>query len=120
LVYIGKWVNHPNFSLEVLLTSEEELRIADGKGSWRRKGISIVDRRLKKVYENHLFTSPADYKSMIPSNLASPFSNHQIANSLGIPYRLASKMTYTLKQIGVLELDGKPGKPYLFYLSSDV
>ncbi len=48
LVYVAKWVNHPNFSFELLLTSEEEQRIDDGLGSWRRKGVSIQDRRLNK------------------------------------------------------------------------
>lgn len=118
LVYIAKWVNHPNFSLEVLLTNEEELRVQDGRGSWRRKGVSIQDRRLMEIFERHLFCYPADYRRLLPPTLISPFTNRQLANLLSIPHRLASKMTYTLLQIGILEIDGKEGRAYCFRFTS--
>jgi hypothetical protein len=118
LVYVAKWINHPNFSFELLLTSEEEQRINDGLGSWRRKGVSIQDRRLIKIIERHHFYSQADYRRLLPGTLNSPFTNRQLAGLLSIPYRLASKMTYTLLQIGVLEMDGKRGKSYCFKITS--
>jgi hypothetical protein len=118
LVYVAKWANHPNFSLEVLLTSEEEQRIQDGQGSWRRKGVSIQDRRLIKIIERHLFYNTTDYGLLLPSTLVNPFTNRQLANFLSIPHRLASKMTYTLLQFGILEIDGKRGRSYCFKLIS--
>ena len=120
LIYIAKWVKHANFSFEVLLTSEEEQRIQDGHGSWRRKGVSIQDRRLNKIIERHLFSGIPDYRLLLPSNLLDPFTNRQLANLLSIPYRLASKMTYTLLQIGVLEIDGKIGRSYSFKITSQI
>jgi len=114
LVYIAKWANHPNFSFEVLLTSEEEERIQDGRGSWRRKGVSILDRRLNKIIERHLFSRPTDYLLLLPATLLGSFTNRQLASLLSIPLRLASKMTYTMLQIGILEIDGKKGKSYCF------
>jgi len=118
LVYIAKWVSHPNFSMEILLTSEEELRIQDGRGSWRRKGVSIQDRRLNKIFERHLFSHPAEYRRLLPQTIPDSFTNHQLANLLSIPHRLASKMTYTLLQIGILEIDGKQGRSYCFKLTT--
>jgi hypothetical protein len=120
LVYIAKWANHPNFSFEVLLTSEEEHRLQDGQGSWRRKGVSIQDRRLNGIIERHLFLCASDYRRLIPGTLISPFTNHQLAEALSIPHRLASKMTYTLTQIGVLEMDGKSGRSYCFKITSHI
>jgi hypothetical protein len=118
LVSIAKWADHPNFSLEVLLTSEEEHRIQDGQGSWRRKGISIQDRRLNKIFERHLFSIATDYQLLLPSTLADSFTNRQLADLLSIPHRLAAKMTYTLLQIGILEFDGKKGRSSCFKLTS--
>ena len=43
LVRILHLIGNPNFSFEVLLVEVEELRCADGHGSWRRRGISVVD-----------------------------------------------------------------------------
>jgi hypothetical protein len=118
LVYVARWANHPNFSFEVLLTSEEEQRIRDGQGSWRRKGVSIQDRSLNKIIERHLFCNPTDYRLLLPLKLADPFTNRQLANLLSIPYRLASKMTYTLLQMGILEIDGKKGRSTCFKITS--
>jgi hypothetical protein len=118
LVYIAKWVKHPNFSFEALLTHEEEQRIQDGKGSWRRKGVSIQDRRLIRIIERRLFSNANDYRLLLPATLVDPFTNQQLANLLSIPHRLASKMTYTLLQIGVLEIEGKQGRSYCFKMTS--
>jgi hypothetical protein len=118
LVYIARWANHPNFSFEVLLICEEEQRIRDGQGSWRRKGVSIQDRSLNKIIERHLFCNTTDYRLLLPLKLADPFTNRQLANLLSIPYRLASKMTYTLLQMGILEIDGKKGRSTCFKITS--
>jgi hypothetical protein len=118
LVYIAKWASHPNFSFEVLLTSEDEQRIKDGRGSWRRKGVSIQDRRLNRIIERHLFLSTKDYRLLLPEPLEVPFTNNQLAEILSIPHHLASKMTYTLTQIGVLEIVGKSGRSNCFNITS--
>jgi hypothetical protein len=119
LVFVGSWVNHPNFSLEVLITIEEEHRIADGKGSWRRKGVSIQDRSLVNIVEKRLFCIPTDYRMFLPTTLVSGFTNREFADYSRIPYRLASKMTYTLLQIGILDYYGKSGRANRFIPKSE-
>ena len=37
LIFIPGYLSHPNLSIEVIFTVEEELRRDDGKGSWRRE-----------------------------------------------------------------------------------
>jgi hypothetical protein len=41
-----------SLTLEVLLTHEEEIRVNDGRGSWRRQGWSIADRVLVDILEH--------------------------------------------------------------------
>lgn len=118
LVSIPDLIMNPNFSLEVLLIQEEEIRCNDGKGSWRRKGLSIADRCLIKILSKHLFTDPPDFLSLIPPDLKEPYSTEELAESIDQPRWIAQKMAYCLRSMGVLEIVGKNGNS-LLYSTSD-
>lgn len=120
LVYIGHVLPHQSFQFEVIFIFEEEIRRDDGKGSWRRKGISIFDRRMLKFVERRLLIFPDDYIALIPQDLISPFSNYQLAQSLGIRYALARKMTYCLRQSGSLSVVGKQGNALLLEVDKNI
>ncbi len=113
LVYIPHLLSHPRFSLEVLLTQEEEILRDDGRGSWRRKRWSIFDRRLLGITRQIAFRNPADYLDLLPANLPEPFTNQDLAAALRCRPALAQKMTYTLRQMGTLEVCGKRGNTLL-------
>lgn len=114
LVSIPHLVMHPNFELEVLITREEEIRRDDGRGSWRRKGWSIVDRRLVEVLDRHLFQIPADFLALLPTDLPQPFTNRNLAEVLHQRLPVAQKMTYCLTRMGALQVVDKQGKAHLF------
>jgi len=117
LVYIAEIINCNNFTLEVLLVEITELRCDDGKGSWRRKGVSIQDRELIEVKESILFTQSKDYLALLPQNLAQPFSNRMLAQALGIPIYQARRMTYALRRMGAIEMTAKCGNALLYMIS---
>jgi hypothetical protein len=110
LVGLPELLAHPNFSLEVILVREEEVRQADGRGSWRRKGVSIVDRRLVEIVHQHLFSQPDDLRRFLPPDLAQPFTNQELARRLKIPVRLAGRMTYCLRRLNIIQQTGKRGR----------
>ena len=114
LIYIPNLISDSNFSLETLLTMQEEEWINDGKGSWRRKGRSIADRRLLSVQSSRLFSTPQDFRLLIPHELARPFTANQLGQSLDLTPVLASKMVYCLRHMGVLEVSGKNKKSNLY------
>lgn len=114
MVRIPDLLSHPNFSLEVILIQEEELRRDDGQGSWRRRGVSIVDRRLLHIVGRHVFQTPDDLRSLLPASLPKPFTNANLADTLHIPMRLAARMTYCLRALDILEITGKSKRQYLF------
>lgn len=114
LVRIPDLLTHPHLTLEVLFTREEEIWRDDGKGSWRRKRWSIHDRRLLAVADNAIFAVPADYLSLLPSDLPRPFTNRDLATALDLRLTLGQKMTYTLRRAGLLKLVGKRGNALLF------
>lgn len=114
LIRIPDLVTNPNLTIELLLVQIEEFRVNDGKGSWRRKGWSIQDRRLVNLLEKKVFCSPIDFLMLKPTNLKPPFTNYELAHSLEKPLRLAQKMSYCLRKMGIVEVIGKRGKSSLF------
>lgn len=120
LVRMPDIINHENFSLEVLMVKVEETRCADGKGSWRRRGVSIKDRRLLEVFERHQFNTSADFITFLPGNLPCPFSNKNLAHSMGQSIHMARKVSYCLKKMGLIRQVGKKGNEMLFEINGVV
>lgn len=110
LVMIPHMIGVENFSLEVLLIDEEEVRLDDGKGSWRRKGVSIKERKLLKVNDRILFQNSGDYLKILPDNLNEVFTNRELAELAKISVRTAQQITYCLRKGGVIRLAGKKGR----------
>jgi hypothetical protein len=105
---------HPNFYLEVLLIKDEVVWRDDGRGSWRRKGWSVADRRLIEVVEAIQLDQPEHYAAMLPPDLSRPFTNLELSEHLNLRRRLAEKMTYCLRKMGLLEVVGKKSRHNLY------
>jgi len=114
LIRIPDLISNPNLTIELVLVQIEEFRVNDGKGSWRRKGWSIYDKRLVSVLEKKVFCSPIDFLLLKPSKLKPPFTNAELAHSLEKPLRLAQKMSYCLRKMGIIKVVGKSGRAFLF------
>lgn len=117
LVYLYPFTADPHFSLEVLLTHDEEIRCNDGQGSWRRKGWSIRDRRLLDVVAAQRFDSPADYLMLLPADLPEQFTTADLAVALKQPRPLARQMAYCLREMGLLTSTGKRGNAYIYTIA---
>ena len=117
LVSIPNLIRNSNFSLEVLMIQEEEVRCQDGKGSWRRKGLSISDRCLIQVLSRNVFKEPFDFLALIPRGLKEPYSTQDLAESIEQPRWLAQKMAYCLRSMGAIEIVGKNGNSFLYSTS---
>ena len=114
LIRIPHLMTDPNFTLDVLLVDVEEVRCADGRGSWRRRGISVLDTRLLDVRGRRRFRTPADLARLLPARLQEPFTNRALADAAGISPAAAGEMTYALRHMGALSVVGKRSRAYLF------
>jgi hypothetical protein len=114
LVMIPHMIGEENFSLEVLLIDEEEIRCDDGKGSWRRRGVSIKERKLLKVNDRILFQTKTDYLKILPEDLNEVFTNKELSKLTKISARTARQITYCLRNSSVIRLAGKKGRELLF------
>jgi len=120
LVMISHVVRDDNFSLEVLFIDEEEVRCNDGKGSWRRKGVSIKERRLLQVNSRILFQTKTDYLKMLPDSLNQVFTNRELSKLAKIPLRTARQITYCLRKSDTILLAPKRGRELAFQVAPKV
>jgi hypothetical protein len=114
LVRIAPYLNHPNLHLEVILTREEEILQNDGHGSWRRKGWSIVDRRLLEVVQVVTLYEEKDFCQFISASCPQPFTSRELAQALQVPTYLGYKIVYCLSAMHLLELAGQRGRARLY------
>ena len=103
-----------NLSVEVLMIEMEEIWCHDGRGSWRRRGASIEDRKLIRVFERRVFGNRADFLEVLPKDLPEPFSNNDLAKSLGIRAGQSRRITYSLRKMGAITHVGNRRKQMLF------
>lgn len=107
----------PNFSLEILLTQEEEIRRHEAGRRWRRGGWVTEERRLLQVVGQQRFNTPAELAALLPPNLPTPFTTADLAAALGQPRRLAQQMAYCLRELALILPAGKQGNAISYVLS---
>ena len=109
LVSFPGLIGHDNFSIDLLLTTEDEYRVHQPGKAWRRKGWVTVGRALESVEESRTIASSDDLAAFLPSDLPTPFTTADLAESLQAPRRLAQQMVFCLRELGELQIVGKAG-----------
>ena len=107
LVYAPELPLIRGLTVEIVLLDASEQRIRDGKGSWRRKGLSIKDHQLLAVHERICLEKPIDYLRFIPFTRAENFTSASLGERAGIRRELAQKTLYVLSRLGIIEKTGK-------------
>jgi hypothetical protein len=117
LIHFPLLLSYPGISLEVFFVEIEELRVRDGKGSWRRKFQSILDKRLSSHEKSHVFSSTADLLQLLPESLPLEFTASLLAKEAAISIHLAREMAYVLKKNGLIKEEGRLGREILYRLA---
>ena len=101
-------------SIEIVLIDIIEKRVRDGKGSWRRKGVSIKDRQLTCRHESVLLEKPADYLRFIPFKKKEEFTSSLLAEKAGIDKPAARKALYVLTKLKITKRTEKKGTAWIY------
>lgn len=112
LTAIAHLIAHPNLQIILCLIDSEEIRIADGTGSWRRKGIRIDDKRMLSFIDSYSIDTLKDLASLIPESVPHEFTTKDLAGIKGFPY--AGQMAWVLHKSGITERIGKSGRYWLY------
>jgi hypothetical protein len=119
LVHFVDVFPHPRLTLEVMLTEQEETRIAITRRRRWGKDYRVDDRRLLQVLSQHRLRTAGDLAALLPAGLAEPFSTADLARRCGIPRWLAQKMAYCLRRTGAVACLGKRGNSWLYATKQD-
>jgi len=114
LVYAPLLPLHKNLTIELVIIESVEKRTDDGKGSWRRGGVSIADRSVGALRCSLVLSKPKDYYQFIPFKKGEPFTSRELAGKAGIRISIAQKTLYVLTQMGLAERTGKRGNAVIY------
>ncbi len=117
LVSIPQLLTNPNFSLEVLMIRQEEVRRYERKRRWRRKAWIIEGRELLAVLDQRVFGGSADWLRFLPQGLES-FTTSDLATGIDTRRELAQKMAYCLREGRMIELIGRRGRSNLYRVAA--
>ena len=115
LINLRTFLGDPNFTIDIVLIEEEEVRRPKrGRIRPRRKTWEIHERRLIQVIDCVSLHHTADYLAFIPHGLEEPFTTADLAHAVHRPRRMAQKIAYVLREIGILIPIGKMGNAILY------
>jgi hypothetical protein len=114
LIYAPDLPKFPGLTVELALVDVLEKRIVDGKGSWRRKGISITDRSITEYHETIVLREIKDYHRFLPFKKGEPFTVKVLAEKAGIPPVTARKTLYVLYHLDLAKRTGKKGNAWVY------
>jgi hypothetical protein len=120
LVYAPELPLTPGLAIELVLLDSSEQRIRDGKGSWRRKGVSIKDHQLLAVHERIYLEKLADYLRFVPFTRTELFTSARLAEKAGIRRELAQKTLYVLARLGIIEKTGKERNALVYRIMNKI
>ncbi len=115
LVTFPSLLAHPNLVVELWLCAEDHVRAPEPRRG-RRFMRDPGERRLREVLETIELRSPADALALVAAPTG-PFTNRDLAEALPCAPRLAERITYCLRHMGVLEPAGKRGRAALFTMA---
>jgi len=103
-----------NLTIELAIIESVEKRTDDGKGSWRRGGVSIADHFLDTLRSSVILSKPGDYYQFIPFKKHTPFTVRDLAEKAGISPTVARKTLYVLGKMGLAGRTGKQGNAVMY------
>ena len=110
LLYAPELPLVPNVSVEIVMVDVAEKRVTDGRGSWRRGGMSIVDREILAHHETIPIRRLKDYLFFVPFTAREAFTVRDLAGRADITETTARKCLYVLARLGLVQRTGKTGR----------
>jgi hypothetical protein len=114
LVYAPEIPLMPRLTIELAMVAVKQQRRQDRQGSWRRKGISIMDTELTAVQDSLILSGRDDYNVFLSSLEVEPFTSRDLGNIARITPSLARKTLYVLTRLGIVKRSAKKGNAMLY------
>ena len=103
-----------NVSIELVFLDIMEKRIADGTGSWWRKGIRIADKYINTWHHVMVLSKLKDYYRFIPFKVNESFTVRKLAEKAGINVDLSRKCLYVMEKLGLVVRTGRQSNAFTY------
>ncbi|MDR0690253.1 MAG: hypothetical protein LBG08_08345 [Spirochaetaceae bacterium] len=117
LVYAPDLPELPGITIELALVEVSEQRVRDGRGSWRRRGVSITGRELLAHHGSIPLTGPGDYRRFVPFQGDETFTARSLGKKAKIHPVLAGKTLYVLTRLSITTRIAKNGRAWIYRLT---
>ncbi|MDR1099461.1 MAG: hypothetical protein LBL28_03175 [Treponema sp.] len=107
----------PKLRIELALVDVLEKRVADGLGSWRRRGQRIAGRELAAWHGSLILDSAEDYRRLVPFTGEESFTVTDFMKKTHILRPLAGKTLYVLSKMGVVNRTGKKKNAWVYVVA---
>jgi hypothetical protein len=114
LIHVPQLPLTRSVTIEIVMVDITDKRIKDGKGSWRRKGISLHDRELASWHESIHLKKTTDYLQFIPFKKGEKFTSSILSEMTGIDKSTARKALYVLTKMKVVKRKGRKGSSWVY------
>lgn len=114
LYAIRQFLDHPGFTLCLVLYDGEERRHLNGWSNDKKRGSTRIDRIPIQMVQQQYLHTPADYAQLLPNCLPTPFTSQDLVTSTRISKRVAWAGLKLLCELGVLQRVGKQGNSILY------
>ena len=110
---------HPRLTLELLLITEEEIRLPRPKRWARQRDYTIEDRHLRSIEDRRVLQSANDLLGILPKSVRrlcskSPFTTAELAVAAEVDRGMAQKIAYCFRKMGAWETVGKRQRSWLY------
>jgi hypothetical protein len=114
LIYAPELPLVKGLTIELALVDISEKRVQDGRGSWRRNGVSIADRSLLFYHSSIPLLSGRDYTLFLPYTEKDSFTVRDLSKKAFISENLARKCLYVLCKLGLVVKTAKKGNTWIY------
>jgi len=114
LIYAPQLPRIRGVTIEIVMVDIIEKRINDGKGSRRRKGISIFDRELTCLHKSVVLKKNSDFLQFIPFKKDEEFTSSLLSEKAGIDKWTARKVLYVLTKMKIIKKIERRGSAWVY------
>ena len=114
LYNIKSFLNHPDFSLQLIFLDVEEYRCLDGWSEDKKRGSTRYDRIPVGISEEVHFNKVSDYQIFVPDTLQQSFTSRDYMRAAKVNLRTSQTALNILNHIGVVKRTGRQGNLHIY------
>lgn len=120
LVSVPTLIDHPNLSIDIVLTDVIKYQVPDPKMRRGRGGFRTVNRGLGALVETIRIDSAADLAPLVPVEELPPrFTTADLAKAARVPRATAQRMAYCFRPLGMFVEHERTRKGIIHSISPD-